>query len=285
MAYGRNYYPDQQVFVGAQGSTAEEVKGVQSFNGSWSAPYNQMMAAGYDFVGNELEGELVGEVGVSRYIITGNDPITGLMDNAISGFLVYGSDESYDKVFNFSQGYITSYESTCSIGEIATCDFGLTAYGGIGKMQSQARSYTEIIPEAARANYINLTTDFGSTNAIQSYSLGISLDRSPVNKIGDMFAPSEFVTSLPVTANISFDVLVHDFEVENIRNIICTGGTSNIAINLNKCEGVNIRSFTLNNAVLLDSSLDAGIGSDMTVSLTYEAYYNSVTGAIAQIMS
>jgi len=37
--------------------------------------------------------------------------------------------------------------------------------------------------------------------------------------------------------------------------------------------------------VLLVSSLDAGIGSDMTVSLTYEAYYNSVTGAIAQIMS
>lgn len=285
MAYGRNYYPDQQVFVGAQGSSPAEVKGVQSFDGSWSAPYTQMMAAGYDFVGNELEGDLIGDVSVSRYIVTGSDPITGLMNEAVSGFLVYGSDESYDKIFNFSQGYITSYESACSVGDVATCDFGLTAYGGIGKIQNESRSYTEIIPEVARPGYINLTTDFGSTNAIQSYSLGISLDRSPVNKIGEMFLPTEFITSLPVVANISFEMLVHDFEVQNIRDIICTGGTSNLSINLDKCAGDNIRSFTLNNSRLIDSSLSAGIGDDMNVSLTYEAYYNSVTGAIAQIMS
>ena len=55
--------------------------------------------------------------------------------------------------------------------------------------------------------------------------------------------------------------------------------------NLDKCAGDNIRSFTLNNSRLIDSSLSAGIGDDMNVSLTYEAYYNSVTGAIAQIMS
>ena len=115
MAYGRNYYPDQQVFVGAQGSSPAEIKGVQSFDGSWSAPYTQMMAAGYDFVGNELEGDLIGDVSVSRYIVTGSDPITGLMNEAVSGFLVYGSDESYDKIFNFSRSAcILSFSATIS---------------------------------------------------------------------------------------------------------------------------------------------------------------------------
>ena len=50
-----------------------------------------------------MAGELVGEVNVSRYIITGSDPITGLIDTPVSGYLIYGKNESYDKVFNFRE--------------------------------------------------------------------------------------------------------------------------------------------------------------------------------------
>jgi hypothetical protein len=69
MAYGRNYYSDHQVFIGEEGSTASEVKGVQSFDGSWSIPNSDMLAAGYEFVGSEIEGSLVGEISVNYIII------------------------------------------------------------------------------------------------------------------------------------------------------------------------------------------------------------------------
>lgn len=271
--------------MGRLGGTVEEIKGVQSFDGSWSIPYEQMMAAGYDYVGNEVGGELVGEVSVTRSIVESGDPITGFISPAVSGYLIYGKNESYDKVFNFNRGYITSYDSECSLGEVASCDFGLTAYGGIGKISTETRSYTEITPDVATADNISLTTDFGSTNAIQSYSLSLAFDRSPVNKIGESFAPTDFTTNLPVVASVGFEVLVNDYEIQNVREVICGDFTSDLIIALNKCGGVNIRTFTLSDANLIDSSIQAGIGNDMTLSVSYEAYYNSVTGAIEAIMS
>ena len=177
MSYGRNFYNDQQVFIGAQGSSVSELKGVQSFDGSWSLPYEQMVAAGYEYVGSEINGALVGEVGVSRMIVQESDPVTGLLDSSLSGYLIYGKNESYNKTFNFSQGYINSYESSCSVGEVASADFDLTVYGNIGKLNAETRSYAAIIPEVAIAANIVLTTPFGSTNAIESYSFSLGLDR------------------------------------------------------------------------------------------------------------
>jgi len=283
MVYGRNYYPDQQVFIGGMGGSPQELKGVQSFDGSWSVPYEQMTAAGYNFVGNEVAGELVGEVSVERFIVESGDFVTGLMQNAVSGYLVYGKNESYDKVFNFNKGYITSYNSSCSLGEVASSNLNLTAYGGIGKINSESRTYSPIVPAVATANNISLTTDFGETNAIQSYDLSISLERSPVNKIGESFNTNDFTVNLPILASVSFEVLVNDYEVKNVRDVICGDFLSNLVIALNKCAGENIRTFTLSNANLTESSIQAGIGNDMTLSISYEAYYNSITGAIDSI--
>ena len=283
MAYGRNYYPDQQVFIGELGAAATELKGVQSFDGSWSIPYEQMMAAGYDFVGTEVAGELVGDVSVSRSIITTGDPITGLLDVPVSGYLIYGKNESYNKVFNFNRGYVTSYSSSCSVGDVASADFSLTAYGSIGKTSSESRSYTEITAEPAIASNISLTSDFGSTNAIQSYSLSVDFTRAPIHRIGEMLAPTEFTTDLPIVGTIEFDVVVNDYEVNDVRDVICSGFTGNLIVDLNTCTGGNIRSFKLCDAKLLDSSITAGIGDDMSLSLTYECYYNSVSGAVVNL--
>ena len=62
------------------------------------------------------------------------------------------------KTFNFSQGYINSYESSCSIGDVASADFNLTVYGNIGKLNSESRTYTPITPQVANASNIVLTT-------------------------------------------------------------------------------------------------------------------------------
>ena len=101
MAYGRNHYSDHQVFIGEEGSAASEIKGVQSFDGSWSIPNSDMLAAGYEFVGSEIEGSLVGEISVNRLIVEQSDPITSLFNSSIDGYLIYGKNESFDKVFNF----------------------------------------------------------------------------------------------------------------------------------------------------------------------------------------
>jgi hypothetical protein len=273
MAYARNAYQDQQVFI-----NGTELKGVQSFDGSWSIPNANMIAAGYEFVGSEIEGELVGEVSVSRNIITGEDPITGLMGDSISGYLLYGPHQTKNKSFNFNNGYITSYSSSCSIGEVASSNFSLTAYGDIGTGNITDTTYDEIDPVIATANSMTLNTSFGSTNAVQSYSFDLSLETKPIYKMGDMFVPSKFEVSTPISVSTSFEIVANEYEVKNLIDSICSNDfVENISFSLNeKCNSNPIRSFTLNNAKLVNSSITAGIGNNLSISLGFENQFSSI---------
>ena len=282
MAYTRNAYQDQQVFL-----NGTEIKGVQSFNGSWSVPNNNMIAAGYESVGSEIEGELVGEVSVSRNIVTGEDPITGMMNGMVSGYLLYGPHQTKNKSFNFNNGYITSYSSSCSIGEIATSDFSLTAYGNIGTGDISNTNYGEINPVIATANDMTLNTPFGSTNAIQSYSLDFSLETRPIYRIGDMFVPSKYEVGTPITVSTSFDIVANEYEIKNLLDAVCSDEfVENISFSLNeKCSENVIQSFTLDNAKLISSSISATIGDNLSISLEFENQFSDVTGLIYNIFS
>lgn len=277
MAYGRNYYSDHQVFIGEEDSSAGEIKGVQSFDGSWSIPNSDMLAGGYEFIGSEIEGVLVGDVSVNRLIVQQVDPITSLFDSSINGYLIYGKDKSFNRVFNFKKSYINSYESSCVIGGFATANFSMNVYGGIGKINNESRSYTNINATPASANSIVLTTPFGSTNAIQSYSLNLSIERSPVYRMGDMFIPSKYTLTTPIKINTSFEMLVNDYESKNLLDAICSNDfIDNLSIGLKTCDGSTIRTFTLNNSKIQDSSVSASIGSSMTANISYESSYSEI---------
>jgi len=280
MAYYRNFYNDQQVFI-----NGHELKGVQSFNGNWSIPKSPMIAAGYEYIGSEIEGALQGEVSVSRNIVTGSDPVTGMMNEMVSGYLVYGAHQSKNKSFSFNNGYITSYNSSCSVGSIATSDFSLTAYGDIGSGVIGDTDYQEIEPVVASSNDMTLNTSFGSTNAIQSYSLDFSLDTKPIYKIGDMFIPSKYEVTSPITVSTSFEIFANEYEIKNLIDSVCSSEfIENISFSLNeKCSNSKIMSFTLDNAHLISSSISAGIGENLSVSLSFENQFSDVSELIKKI--
>lgn len=280
MAYGRNIYYDQSVYI-----NGSEIKGVQSFDGSWSVPNTPMLAAGYEFVGTEIEGELIGEVSVSRQIVSSTDPIPNLIGSPINGYLLYGADYSRNASFNFNQGYINSFQSSCAIGEVATSDFSLTAYGGIGSGSITDTSYTPITPKVATANSMTLSTSFGDTNAIQSYDFDLSLDVRPVYKMGDMFVPSKFEIQTPLVSKVNFTIFANEYEIKNLYQAICsTDFIEDLSIILNeKCDGPEITSFSFNGAKLVDSSISSDIGNNLTINLGYEKYYSSAAEAISSI--
>lgn len=276
MAYRRNFYYDQSVYI-----NGTEVKGVQSFDGNWSVPNTPMLAAGYEYIGTEIEGELVGDVSVSRRIVSNTDPITGLIGSPVSGYLLYGANHAQNKSFNFNQGYITSFESSCSIGEVATSDFSITAYGGIGSGDITDTSYNPITPKVATADSMTLNTTFGSTNAIQSYDFDLSLNVRPIYKMGDMFVPSDFEIQTPIVSRINFELFANEYEIKNLLDAICsTDFIENLSITLNeKCDGPEIISFSFDDAELVDSSISANIGNNLSVNLGFEKYYSTVEEA------
>ena len=244
-------------------------------------PYTEMQGAGNGFIGNALNGELVGEVSVSRQIVQSNDPMTGFFETPLSGYLIYGPHQSYTEVFNFGRAYVDSYSSTCSLGEVATADFTLTAYGSAGKMNPETSGYTEITPTVATADNISITTPFGDTNAIQSYDFGIAIARATREAMGNNLAPAGFQTTFPIVVSLSFSATVNEYELQDLSGVLCSGnagwGYVDLRIDLNTCKGSGIRSFSIPSGRLIGSSLSAGIGSDMTVEMSYQAEYNSIS--------
>lgn len=284
MAY-RNFYGDQFVFI-----ENSELKGVQSFDGGWSIPKSNMMAAGYEYAGDEIEGVLEGDVTVSRFIVESNDPITGHLGSEIHGELVYGPNQSIDKSFYFDKGFINSYSSTCSVGSVATCDFGLTAYGSIGSTSSSnseksSATYNSITPKVATSNSMTLNTSFGSTNSIQSYNFNISLDINPIYKMGKMFIPSKFEIVTPILISTSFEVVAQEYEIENMYHAICSDNfTEDLSFTLNEaCGGPAIRSFTLNDAQLVGSSVSATIGDNLSMSLDFENKFDDIDVLVSSV--
>lgn len=280
MAYDRNYYQDYSVYI-----NGTEIKGVQSFNGGWTVPNTQMSAAGYEFVGTEIEGELVGDLSVSRSIITGIDPVTGMLGSSISGHFIYGAHESRNRSFNFTEGYITSYDSSCSIGGIAESSFSVTAYGDIGTGVTPSTTYEEITPNVATANSMTLNTSFGSTNAIQSYSLSFSLDVSPKYKIGSMFRPSSFDIASPILVTLDFEVLANEYEIKNLLDSICSNDfEEDISFSLNeKCSNTPIASYELSGAKLTSSNISATIGDNLSLSLGFEKRFSTVSELVTNL--
>lgn len=281
MAYKRNFYDDQFVII-----NGNQLKGVQSFNGSWSLPKNNMTAAGYESVGSEIEGLLVGEISVDRFITDNVDPIPSLLGSSINGELIYGPNQTTDKSFYFNLGYINSYTSSCAIGEIATSNFGLTAYGNVGeKGSASSASYSPYTPKVATANSMTLTTPFGDTNAIQSYDFNLSLDVNPIYKIGSMFIPSKFEIVTPIVVTTSFEIFANEYEIKNIMDGVCSSDfVENLAISLNeKCDGPAIATFTLNNAELIDANINATIGSNLSINLEFQNLYSDISTLISEV--
>ena len=265
--YGRNIYPDQDVYIGVSGdSSLGRLLGVQGFDGDWTLPLNNMLAGGYGPIGESVDGAIEGSVSVSRLITRTSDPITGLLAHSISGFLSYGSNK--DKSFGFSQAYVNSFSSTCAVGDVATADFGLTVYGGISN-QGAPKSDTVKDVAVARAGNISLNVAGYQTNAIQSYSFSFDIERTPLQTLGNNYRPTEFVLSYPIEVNVEFDLVVNDYETSGIYDLICFPHKEDLTIALNDCNGSGIRTFFIEQARFAGYNTTSSVGDNMTVSISY----------------
>lgn len=263
MAYQALNYGDQILLIDGQ-----QIHGVQSVNASWSTPEQKMIAAGYGYVGSALQGNLIGEISVDRLIVESTDSITSLFDSSFAGSLSYNS-----KSFDFVKGYIQSYQTACSVGEFATNNFSIAAYGGAGNITSVSPNYSPISAKPAKASKIAISTSFSSNSAIQSYEIQFDLERTHRYRMGSMFVPDQADVKTPVEVRASFNMLISEYEAENIFAKICpVGGLENLNISVYHCSNNNdnkIREFNIQNASLNDFNSSSSIDGYMEASLSY----------------
>jgi len=282
MALSRNAYFDQKVYIAQVGDvSAQQLYGVQGFDGSWELPLVPVKAAGYGYVGTAAQGEMQGSVSVSRLITESGktDPVInyseggGLLDKPISGFLSYGTGQSYDKAFYFNQGRITSYASACSVGSVATSDISLSIYGemGSGDFAGTSPARNLII---ARPGDITLNVADSTTNAIQSYDLNINLDWSPLQGIGSGMKPIAYRLNYPLEISVNFEMIVNSYESRDFFDLLCAPQVETLEIALNNCA-LPIVQFNITSGHLQGTSLSSSIGDNLVGTVSYIAYVNT----------
>tara|TARA_R100000008_G_C3577049_1_gene165927 strand:+ start:728 stop:1585 length:858 start_codon:yes stop_codon:yes gene_type:complete len=279
--YGRNFAPDQRFYLGPQGGTLEELRGVQGVDPGWDKSETVLNVLGEGYAGRALEGELTHSLSVNRLIVTSTDPAVSWFGTTLAGALTYGPNQSHGQDFIFTSGYLNTYSSSCSIGDVPTADLGLSIYGEMGAGTRGTLATNTVAPSIPLPANISLNVPGYSSNAVQSYDLNLALERRTVPTIGNNFTPSEVLLNLPVEATLSFEMTVNEYEVPDIRTVLCGGTSSTLTIDLNDCNASKIQGFSLPSGEAVAFSLSAGIRENMSVNVTYKSYLNSVADVAA----
>ena len=267
MSSERIVHDQQQVYI-----FGERLRGVQSCSASWSAPEAYVNSIGVTggTVGSVVEEALRADFEVERLMITPHDPMIDFFDRIdLSGEIHYGSAGNN---FAFNGGYVTSYSCACAIGEIPSLNFAIAAYGDSGGGapslgRGVEKDHTIIV---ARPGSISLDVDGFDSNAIQSFEISLSVNKTPMSIIGDL-KPVHFVTNFPIEVDCQFTLNVQDYQSSRLFDFICNPKSQNLNFNFSECAGgQTIRSFFMPSAKLVDYNQSAQIGSEFQATFTYK---------------
>jgi hypothetical protein len=261
--YGRIIHPDQQLIINGQ-----SISGVTSFNGNFDIPYESVDLLGNNF-GATIQGELSRNINFSRFLINA-DPLKILTgDSPCNGFVKYKNQS-----FGFQSGYLTNYNVTCSVGDIASIDTEFIVYGNMGGDVTTPINPSTTSEKIYVANFGNIfvSASQGATNRITSFEYNVSCERIPIFVLGS-FDPAEVFLKKPLSIDFNLTLEIDDYESPDIQTLLCSPGTQNITIDLKNCDNSQvIESFYAPNARIVSTRYNSDIDNSTTIELTFRSF-------------
>jgi hypothetical protein len=261
--YGRVIYADQKLVINQQ-----EISGVTDFNGDFDIPFENVDLIGGYFAA-EIQGELSRNISFSRFLIQ-SDSLRYLTGSAFcSGFVNY---KNYS--FGFQSGYLTNYNATCAVGDIASITTDFIVYGNIGGGINHHILPSQHTDNIYVANYGNIfvSANQGQTNRITSFDYNISCERVPIFTLGS-FNPADVFLKKPLIINLNLTIEIDDYESQDIQTLLCSPEIQNITIDLKNCDNSQIiESFYAPNARLVSSSYNGSTENASSVELTFRSF-------------
>lgn len=267
----RILHDEQNVYI-----EGERLRGVQSCQASWIHTESYINAVGYEggYVGSVTDGPLVGEFSVDRLMVSSYDPVI----NYFSRENLMGQVASRDNNFSFNGGMLNSYSCSCSIGEIPSLNFGITAYqntGGSAGALKKEKEKDETFIIAAPGSIV-LNVEGYATNAIQSFDLSISIDRQPFQVIGQS-QPVHYTIQYPIEVDCQFEMIVNDYEASNVFDAICSPVAQDLYFIFKECRSnEEIRKFRIPNAKLIEYNQNSENNAPLQATLTYKYLCNNI---------
>lgn len=263
-----------------------ELPGLQSVEMNYSINAKPIKHLGQNGTVNYVPaGAQVGDVSLSAYLISDDQIInyTGL--NGVNGYLLQNQTNTGSN-FSFTSGYLTSYVSKCAIGQIPQIDAQFKVLGNIGRIngsesQDVVNNFTyfqgnnsNLLLKVPGPGSININIDDFTTNRVNSYSLGITIDRHPFYILGQR-NPNKVEINWPIQVEGKFQIEVNDYTPFTIKNYPMTLRSKNLTITISDYNTNNtISTFSFNNVKLMSEAYRMTENANAVIDITYKTFLN-----------
>jgi len=261
--YGRITYADQKLVINHQ-----EISGVTDFNGDFDIPYENIDLMGGNFAA-EIQGEIARNISFSRFL-TKSDSLKYLTGEAVcSGFVNY---KNYS--FGFQSGYLTNYNASCAVGDIAEISTEFIVYGNIGGGIDHPILPPQNNENIYVANYGNIfiSASQAQSNRIISFNYSVSCERIPIFILGSL-NPTDVFLKKPIIIDLDFTLEIDDYESRNMQELLCTPEIQNITIDLKNCDNSQIiESFHAPNSKLIYTNYNGSTENSANIELSFRSF-------------
>jgi hypothetical protein len=264
--YGRKIYADHNLIIDQLA-----ISGVTSFTSDFEIPYENIDVLGKNFL-VQINGEVTKTMSFSRFLNQADSLkyLTG--ENPCNGFVSYGG-----KSYGFEEAYLTNYNVSCEVGDLAEITTDFVIYGNVGGGITQT-----VLPSlavdpnstyVANSSSIVLNASQGLTNRIVSFDYSVTCDREPLFLLGSTLPKfRETFLKKPLTIDLSINIDIDDYQSPTVQSLICSPTTQNLEINLYNCNKTQIiETFYAPNARLISNSYNISIDNQSNVELAFKS--------------
>jgi hypothetical protein len=291
MGFGRVRYGDELVFIQGYDSVQNRwegsgIRGVQSIDAEFNIPFEPIAFGGNMFAGTVLNGsKATSSFTIDSLVVTeaSADPLVYLFDKVLSGALNWDGLGTAQGNYSFESGFISTYSSSCAVGEIPSLTCSIDVYGEVGNFAP-----TELFPESgkipddeikiAKAGDIKLINVTGNdTNRIQSYSYELSIPRMDIDTLGGEYQRRIYDITYPIEVDLSFVIDVDDLETPLLSSLLCNQDIPDITIQLSGCQlENNVRTFKITDPILVSINESSAISEELQAKISYKSYIKDV---------
>ena len=263
-AYSRVTKENQHFFL-----NSVEIPGIQNFTADSPANVGMVKFFGMRNAGFLPNGEQVGNISLSASLITDDQFISLTGANGFNGFILKERDAFSDN-FAFTSGFMTSYSSKYSFGQLPQIDVSAVIFGDIGKLTLAESTLTQPLQlKIPGPGCVDISINDFATSRVLGYDLNISIPRAAIFTLGNRY-PTRVVRTWPMEVSCNFQVEVNTFEYNKLRDYPYNKRVENLTLSIRAYDtNSTIASYSFSNLELLSQNYTTNVDSNAVLNLKY----------------
>ena len=261
-----------------------EIAGIQSISINSDSQAIPVKYLGMDKTILAPNSAQIGSININALFIS-NDPFLKYKGNlGFDGYIFQSRNVAATNNYSFTSGYLTSYSSRGTIGQIPEVNMTINSFGNVGKIASSdsvdITNNFAAIPTSIPSNIlkipgpgsININIDDFTTNRVLNYDLTINCQRNPIYILGQR-SPYKIELVYPQEIICNFKIDVNDYSFDNIKKFPGTNRIKSLTLSVLDYNTNNtITSYSFDNMNLISETYNTNVDGNVTLDLQYKTY-------------